>query len=101
MIGLCRVAFGWCLCVISWRSACGSPALLTTLSTGAAKSSFLKRAKFVRRIRACQDLLARPSLIRTRFRSIHKQQLAAPLRQQAGVLGNVIRQVLFLRTLLS
>ncbi len=56
----------------------GLPALLTIRFTGAEKSSFLKTAKSAPAIRADRGLSARPSLIRTRFRSIGKHQPCRP-----------------------
>src|ERR1700686_2176647 len=77
------VTCGWFRSATSLHSGFGLPALPITLFTGAAKSSFLKTAKFARQIRAGPHLSAGQSLIRTRFRPIREHQLAAPLRQPA------------------
>src|SRR6476620_1344867 len=85
-----------------WRhSRSGLPALPITLFTGAVKSLFLKTARFVRHTRMSLNMSARQSLIGTRFRSIRKHYLAAPLCQHACFFpDHIIGEVLLLRTLL-
>ena len=100
MIALFGGICGWCQSETWSLLLSGLPALPITLSTGAVKSLFLRMARFARHIRARLSMLARQSLIGTRFRSIRKHHLAAPLGQHTRfILDHIVRQVLFLRTL--
>src|SRR3954470_4501871 len=107
MIAPCGGICGCCQSETWLPSRSGLPALPITPSTGAAKFLFLRRARFVRHIRVSLSVLmgsparpilarwggARPRLIGTRFRSIRKHYLAAPLGQHTCfVLDHIVRQ---------